>query len=101
MVRNYRKPLVVVGPKMLLRHHSAVSTLDDMRTGTSFRPVLADPAVAKEPQRVNRVVFVTGKHFYALDKERQTRGTDNMAIVRLEVSSSCQSSFSSSWFAVL
>lgn len=85
MVRNYRKPLIVIGPKVLLRHPSAVSTIDDMLPGTVFRPVLQDLAV-KDPQKVTRVVFVTGKHFYAVDKERQTRGVNNMAIVRLEVS---------------
>ena len=85
MVRNYRKPLIVIGPKVLLRHPSAVSTIDDMLPGTVFQPVLQDLAV-KDPQKVTRVAFVTGKHFYAVDKERQTLGINNMAIVRLEVS---------------
>lgn len=83
MVRNYRKPLVIIGPKLLLRHPSAVSTIDDMLPGTTFRPVLSDP-VAKG-QEITRVVFMTGKHFYALDKERQARGINNVAIIRLEV----------------
>jgi len=85
MVRNYRKPLIIIGPKVLLRHPSAVSTMDEMLPGTMFRPVLPDPTV-KDPQNVTRLVFMTGKHYYALDKERQTRGISNMAIVRLEVS---------------
>jgi len=85
MVRNYRKPLVVIGPKVLLRHPSAVSALDDLLPGTSFRPVLSDPA-ARDGQKVTRVVFLTGKHFYTLDKERDTRGVNNMTIIRLEVS---------------
>jgi len=68
---------------MLLRHPSAVSAINDMLPGTVFRPVLPDPAV-KDPQ-ITRVMFVTGKHFYTLDKERQTRGINNMAIIRLEV----------------
>ena len=83
MVRNYRKPLVIIGPKLLLRHPSAVSTIDDMLPGTMFRPVLSDPA-AKD-QQVTRVVFMTGKHFYALAKEREARGVSNTAIIRLEV----------------
>jgi len=87
MVRNYRKPLVIVGPKLLLRHPSAVSTISDMMPGTSFRPVLSDPAA--KGQEVTQVVFTTGKHFYVLDKERQTRGVNNMAIVRLEVRACC------------
>jgi len=84
MVRNYRKPLIVVGPKVLLRHPSAVSTISDMLPGTVFQTVLPDHAV-KDPQTVTRVVFMTGKHFYAVDKERQTRAINNMAIIRLEV----------------
>jgi len=87
MMRNYRKPLVIVGPKLLLRHPSAVSTISDMMPGTSFRPVLSDPTA--KGQEVTRVVFTTGKHFYVLDKERQTRGVSNMAIVRLEVRAYC------------
>ena len=84
MVRNYRKPLIIIGPKVLLRHPSAVSAMDDMLPGTMFRPVLPD-ATVRDPQKVTRVVFMTGKHFYAVDKERQTRGITNMAIIRLEV----------------
>jgi len=85
MVRNYRKPLIIIGPKVLLRHPSAVSTIDEMLPDTVFRPVLPDPAVTDAP-KVTTVVFMTGKHFYAIDKERQTRGINNMAIIRLEVS---------------
>jgi len=84
MIRNYRKPLVIVGPKVLLRHPSAVSTMDDMLPGTMFRPVLPDRAV-KDGQKVERVVFVTGKHFYTVDKERSARAINDMAVVRLEV----------------
>ena len=87
MIRNYRKPLVIIGPKLLLRHPSAVSTIDDMLPGTVFRPVLPDPAA--EGQQVTRVVFVTGKHFYTIDKERQARSVRNMAVIRLEVWVSC------------
>jgi len=50
-----------------------------------FRPVLQDPAV-RDPQNVTKVVFMTGKHFYVVDKERETRGVNNMAVIRLEVS---------------
>lgn len=42
MIRNFRKPLIVAGPKILLRHSDCVSTLADMADGTYFRPVLSD-----------------------------------------------------------
>jgi probable 2-oxoglutarate dehydrogenase E1 component DHKTD1 len=88
MIRNFRKPMIVIGPKMLLRHPTAVSTLDEMVAGTTFRPVLSDPVAgssAASAQKVTRVVFLTGKHYYTLEKERQSRGeADNLAFIRLE-----------------
>ena len=85
MVRNFRKPLIVISPKMLLRHPSCVSALADMGPGTSFQPVLGDDS--KTPaSAVKKVVFVCGKHFYALDKHRSEKGAEDIAIVRVEVS---------------
>jgi len=82
MIRNFRKPLIIVGPKVLLRLPAAVSTLADMSSGTSFLPVLPD--ITAIPSRVTRVIFVSGKHFYALDKERTARKAESVAIVRVE-----------------
>ena len=96
MVRNYRKPLIVVGPKVLLRHPLAVSSLQEMTSGTTFKPVLSDTSVisAADAQKVKRIVFVCGKYYYTLDGERKSRGVDNMAIVRVEVScEECSSTF--------
>ena len=42
MIRNFRKPLIVAGPKILLRHSDCVSTLAEMADGTHFLPVLSD-----------------------------------------------------------
>ena len=83
MVRNYRKPLVIAGPKILLRHAEAVSSLSEMAPGTSFQPVIGD--VTSDPSKVKKVVFVSGKHYYTLKKEQTTRGVTDMAIIRLEV----------------
>ncbi len=83
MVRNYRKPLICVAPKTLLRLPAAVSSLGEMAPGTSFQSVLNDEAA--QAGQVNRVVFVFGKHFYALAKERETRGLKNVALIRIEV----------------
>ncbi len=84
MVRNFRKPLVVIAPKMALRLPAASSALADMGPGTSFKPVLGDPGV-RDPAGVSKVVFVCGKHYYLLDKERETRGLQDIALIRLEV----------------
>ena len=82
--RNYRKPLVLMTPKSLLRHKLAVSRLDDMATGSSFQPVIGetDPIVADD--KVNRVVMCSGKVYYDLLQARRDAGLDDVAIIRLE-----------------
>ncbi|EGG18743.1 oxoglutarate dehydrogenase [Cavenderia fasciculata] len=85
MMRNYRKPLVVVGPKVLLRHPQCVSSLDEMSEGTHFQPVLSDAeTVAPEiASKVERVIFCSGKIYYDLVEERKKHSLST-AIVRLE-----------------
>ncbi|ORY48503.1 dehydrogenase E1 and transketolase domain-containing protein 1 [Rhizoclosmatium globosum] len=82
MIRNYRRPLIIAGPKTLLRHPNVVSSLSEMGPGTSFQPVLAD---APSPSDAKRVVFLSGKLYYDLVKEREAKGlVNNVALVRLE-----------------
>ena len=78
---SFRKPVVVMSPKSLLRHPKAVSTVDDLASGT-FQPLIGDTTV--NPADVNKVVFCSGKLYYELDEERSKRGATNTAIVRLE-----------------
>jgi 2-oxoglutarate dehydrogenase E1 component len=82
--RNFRKPLVVMTPKSLLRHKLAVSSLADMAEGTSFRTVLPEIDRLDAPEKVKRVVLCTGKVFYDLLAERRERGVTDVALVRLE-----------------
>ncbi|XP_061576991.1 2-oxoadipate dehydrogenase complex component E1 [Cololabis saira] len=82
MIRNFRKPLIVVGPKMLLRFSGAVSSLTELAPGTSFRPVLGDTSVAAKS--VQRVVLCSGKHYYALLKQREAAANQSTALVRVE-----------------
>lgn len=84
MVRNFRKPLIVVSPKILLRFPAAVSTLQEMAPGTTFKPVIGDSSV--DPKNVKRVVFCCGKHFYALLKQRESLEAKKreFAIIRIE-----------------
>ncbi|XP_077373823.1 2-oxoadipate dehydrogenase complex component E1 [Festucalex cinctus] len=82
MIRNFRKPLIVVGPKMLLRFSGAASSLTEMAPGTSFKPVLGDTSVS--PANVQRVVLCSGKHYYALLKQRDAAAKQDTALVRLE-----------------
>jgi len=80
--RTFRKPLVVMSPKSLLRHPRAVSTLGELATQT-FQTVLGDPTDPK-PADVTRILFCSGKIFYALDKERDERDLGDVALVRVE-----------------
>ncbi|CAI4222752.1 unnamed protein product [Auanema sp. JU1783] len=83
VIPNYRKPLVVVGPKILLRHPKAASSLTEFAPGTSFKHVIADETC--NPQNVNKIIFTSGKHWIAVEKARDERGLkDSVAIVRLE-----------------
>ncbi len=81
MKRNFRKPLVVMSPKSLLRHPKAVSGLEELANG-HFQTVLDDPsAKAKE---INKVVFCSGKIYYDLEEEKQAQKNHDTAIIRLE-----------------
>ncbi|ORX91699.1 2-oxoglutarate dehydrogenase, E1 component [Basidiobolus meristosporus CBS 931.73] len=83
MKRNFRKPLIVAGPKKLIRLPNAVSSMDDMAPGTSFQPVIADGEA--DISSVQRVVFVSGKLYYELLEQREKRGLINqVALVRVE-----------------
>ena len=82
MHRPFRKPLIVMSPKSLLRHARAVSSLSDLTDG-AFRTVLDDPRVS-DPAAVERVLMCSGRIYYALDVGREERARDNIAIVRLE-----------------
>jgi len=82
MVRQFRKPLVVMSPKSLLRHKAAVSTLEDLAEG-KFYTVIGDTEklVAKD---VRRVIACSGKVYYDLADYRRENKITEMAIIRLE-----------------
>lgn len=82
--RNFRKPLIIMTPKSLLRHKMAVSTLDDMSRGTTFRTVIPEVDKLVPSEQVKRVVLCSGKVYYDLLAERRDRGIEDVAIVRLE-----------------
>uniref|UniRef100_A0AAR2JJL0 oxoglutarate dehydrogenase (succinyl-transferring) n=1 Tax=Pygocentrus nattereri TaxID=42514 RepID=A0AAR2JJL0_PYGNA len=82
----FRKPLIIFTPKSLLRLPEARSSFDEMTTGTKFRRIIPDEGPAsKNPGKVKRVIFCTGKVYYELAKERkQLKLEDTVAVVRLE-----------------
>ncbi|CAD6186781.1 unnamed protein product [Caenorhabditis auriculariae] len=80
---NYRKPLVVVAPKILLRHPKAASSIVDFAPGTFFKNVIDDDACVAD--KVTKIVFTSGKHWTAVDKAREERNLrETVAVVRLE-----------------
>ncbi|MBX3247010.1 MAG: 2-oxoglutarate dehydrogenase E1 component [Myxococcales bacterium] len=83
VVRPWRKPLVVMTPKSLLRHRRAVSTLDDLATG-KFQRVIPDTSPEIAEKSVRRVLFCSGKVYFDLLEEREKRGITDIAIVRIE-----------------
>lgn len=77
---EFRKPLVILTPKSLLRHPMAVSALKDLDSG-SFKKVIDD---TKGLENATRLLICSGKIYYELAQRRRDSGTDNTAIVRLE-----------------
>ncbi len=90
--REFRKPLIVMTPKSLLRHKKATSTMADLAEGSSFHRVLNDDAERGvnttvklvEPEKIRRVVLCSGKVYYDLLDAREEKGVDDVYIMRLE-----------------
>ncbi len=79
--RSFRKPLVVMSPKSLLRHKLAVSTLDELANG-EFQHLIGDANA--DAKKVKRVVLCSGKVYYDLLEDQIKRGQDDVAIIRVE-----------------
>ena len=79
--RHFRRPLVVMSPKSLLRHPRVKSTMEELAQG-SFQHIIPDNEVA--PNDVTKVVFCSGKLYYELLEERESLGANNVALVRIE-----------------
>ena len=82
MLRPYRKPLIVLSPKSMLRHPQAISSLEDL-TSNEFQLIL------KEKDQINlakveRVIFCSGKIYYELLEERRSNNLNNISILRIE-----------------
>ncbi|WP_374089287.1 2-oxoglutarate dehydrogenase E1 component [Methylomicrobium lacus] len=82
MVRPYRKPLIVMSPKSLLRHKLAVSTLEDL-TGGHFQTIIGEVDDI-DPNKVTRFVLCAGKVYYDLLEARREAGLQHVAIARIE-----------------
>ena len=92
MHRNFRKPLILMTPKSLLRHKRAVSRLDELAEGSTFHRLLYDDAEMLKGQaiklvpdeKMRRVVICSGKVYFDLYEEREERGIDDIYLLRVE-----------------
>jgi 2-oxoglutarate dehydrogenase E1 component len=82
--RSFRKPLVVVTPKSLLRAKEVLSPLADMGPGTTFHRVIGESEAIAPDDKVRRVVLASGKVYFDLAKARAEKGDDGVALVRVE-----------------
>ncbi|RUQ38554.1 MAG: 2-oxoglutarate dehydrogenase E1 component [Candidatus Competibacteraceae bacterium] len=82
MKRGFRKPLVVMSPKSLLRHRLAVNSLEDLTEG-SFQEIIPE-IDAHNAEKITRVVACSGKVFYDLLEARRERKLEHVAIIRIE-----------------
>ena len=89
--RSYRKPLVLMTPKSLLRHKLAISDVEDFTDGSSFHRVLWDDAekghsdtTLVADKKIRRVVMCSGKVYFDLLEERDARGIDDIYLLRVE-----------------
>ncbi|RTZ58349.1 MAG: 2-oxoglutarate dehydrogenase E1 component [Gammaproteobacteria bacterium] len=81
MLRPYRKPLIVITPKSLLRRREACSTIEELASG-EYQLVIGE--AAKNPQKVTGVILCSGRIFYPLRAKRNELGLENTVIIRLE-----------------
>jgi 2-oxoglutarate dehydrogenase E1 component len=89
--RDFRKPLILMTPKSLLRHKRCVSRLSDFAEGTCFHRVLEDDAQHSsdgiklvKDDKIRRLVLCSGKVYYDLFEEREKRGIDDVYLMRVE-----------------
>ena len=92
MHREFRKPLIVMTPKSLLRHKRCISNLDEFSTKSTFHRILEDDAnfkkngliKLKEDSKINKVVMCSGKIYYDLLEARENSKNDRIVFIRIE-----------------
>jgi 2-oxoglutarate dehydrogenase E1 component len=82
--RNFRKPLIVMTPKSLLRHKLAVSNLAEFDKGTHFKRIIPDSGKLVKDDKVRRVIITSGKVYYDLFESRAEQEIEDIAIIRME-----------------
>jgi 2-oxoglutarate dehydrogenase E1 component len=84
MAWNFRKPLIVMSPKSLLRHPDCISPITELSTGTQFQPILINEIPPAQKKKVKRLLFCSGKIYYDLREYMVKNAIEGISIVRLE-----------------
>jgi len=82
--RGFRKPLILMTPKSLLSRAEAVSKVEDFVDGSCFQEILPDDKVFANPEKVDRIVFCSGKVYYDIVQHRNEAGIEDTAVLRVE-----------------
>ena len=84
MMRDFRKPLILMTPKSTLRHKGNTSAIEDFVNGSTFHRVLRKPLSGEEKNQINRIVLCSGKIYFELQDHIDALKLDNIHIIRLE-----------------
>ena len=79
--RPFRKPLIVMSPKSLLRDSHCISTIDEISAGTAFKETIDDPMANK---KVKKAIFCSGQIYYELFRRREVLKKEDTALIRIE-----------------
>lgn len=82
IIRNYRKPLIVASPKIILRLSEATSPMNAFLPGNTFKAIIGDTIA--NPFNIKKIIFCSGKHYYNLNARRVENKIEDVAIVRVE-----------------
>jgi 2-oxoglutarate dehydrogenase E1 component len=83
-MRDFRKPLVLMTPKSLLRHPLAKSSVAEMTGDTKFQPLIGEAELTVDPSAVRKVLYCSGKVYYDLLAYRRAENITDVAITRVE-----------------
>ena len=84
MMRDFRKPLILMTPKSTLRHKGNTSSIEEFVNGSTFHRVLRKPLSGEEKNKINRIVLCSGKIYFELQDHIDALKLDNIHIIRLE-----------------
>lgn len=84
MLRPFRKPLIVIAPKKMLKMKEVASNMDEFLPGTGFARVIPDVDSNIKPENCKKVIFCSGQVYYDLMAEREKSGRKDLGIVRVE-----------------